>query len=83
MSWALGVMLHELCSSGEQITPMNCNPFHVSPEIPFWAHLLCSRLLAYHDFDRPTIASINIELPENIMDFSEEWLSPLGLPLSS
>ncbi len=85
MTWALGVMLHELCSSGERITPTNRKPFRVSAEIPYWAHILCGHLLAFNDFDRPSIKSINIELPENIIDFSEEWLNGdrSRIPLSS
>ncbi len=68
-------MLHEICSSGRQLTLSNLEPLTISPELPFWAYTIVSALCQYNIRDRPTIIAVDTDLPDDMGKFSADWVA--------
>ncbi len=68
-------MLHEICSSGRQLTLSNLEPLTISPELPFWAYTIISALCQYNIRDHPTINTPDMDLPNDMGKFSMDWVA--------
>ncbi len=75
LSWALGVMLHEICSSGRQLTLSNLEPLTISPELPFWAYTIVLALCWYDIRDHPPINAPDTDRPNDRGKFSADWMA--------
>ncbi len=67
--------MHEICSSGRQLTLSNLEPPTISPKLPFWAYTIVSALCWYVIRNRPPINAPDTDLPDDMGKFSADWVA--------